>query len=490
MAEKRLQEIIEQRRKKRARMIEDGLVPYPAEARRSHTIAQVLENFDKLSADTEPVTVVGRVFSVRKHGGVAFIDLRDVTETVQLQLTKGKMPDGMFDRLELIDVGDFIQAAGIVGLTTRGTQTIMADEVHMLAKSLRPLPSDWFGLKDTEKRYREREVDMIINKNVYDLMLLRSKVTKTIRNELNRLGFWEIETPILQSVAGGAAAEPFITHHNSLDADLYLRIAPELYLKRLLVGGGEKVFEIGRCFRNEGIDREHNPEFTMCEFYWAYADYEDLMDFTEKFVNKIVESSLGSLDIKTQKHEISFAVPWKRKSYIETLNNEIGFDILSEKDPDKYVPVFKENKLPVPKVFTYQKVVDELYKELVRPKITQPTILYDYPEEMVPLAKKSLRDPRIVEMFQLIVGGAELVKAYTELNDPTEQRARFEQQQKDREKGDKEVAPIDESYLRAMEYGMPPVAGWGLGIERLMSILTGMPVRETIVFPTLREKND
>lgn len=487
MAEERLEEIRKARLAKREKLINEGMVPYPPEARRTHVTAQVLDQFEALQSDSVPIILAGRILSIRKHGGVVFIDLDDVSGTMQLQITKEEVAEDVFNRLDALDVGDFIQAAGLVTTTSRGEKSLLVNEFHLLSKSIRPLPDSHYGLKDDEKRFRQREVDFLLNQEARDVMYVRGQITKWLRTKLQSEGFEEVETPILQSIAGGAQAEPFVTRHKALNIPLYLRIAPELYLKRLIVGGLEKVFEIGRCFRNEGIDREHNPEFTMCEGYWAYADYEDLMNFFEKIISDLTREVLGKEEIKNKTKTITITMPWKRLRYVEVMSEKIGIDILEEKDPTVYEKILQDKGLDIPKVRTYSKLVDELYKEIVRPTLVQPTLLYDYPVEMVPFGKQSVSDSRIVEKFQVLIAGVELVNAYTELNDPVEQRRRLEEQQKDKAKGDKEVAAIDEDYLRAMEYGMPPMAGWGMGIDRLAALLSGAhSVRDTIAFPLLR----
>jgi lysyl-tRNA synthetase, class II len=491
MSQERLEEIREARLKKRADILAAGQPAYPAEARRSHTVAEALDGFDELSAKTTPVTLVGRVMSVRQHGGLVFMDVRDESEILQWQITQDAVPAETWERLEWLDTGDFVQAAGQLVLSKRGVKTLLVKEWHFLSKGIRPIPSAWYGIKDKEQRYRDRELDFILNKDAQEILTARAKVLKSLRDELNRNGFLEVETPILQTMAGGATAEPFSTHHNALNTDLYLRIAPELFLKRLLVGGCERVFEIGRNFRNEGVDREHNPEFTMLEFYWAYADYEDLMKFTEELVGKVVKEIVGSNVVKKQGAEISFEAPWQKLNYIETVSKRLGFDILEEKNPEKYVAELEKANLAIPKVKTYAKLVDELFKELIRPGIIQPTIMYDYPAELVPLAKQKAQDPRVAEMFQVLVSGAELVKAYTEQNDPVKQREKFEEQREARSQGDKEAGDVDEEYLRAMEYGMPPVAGFGMGIDRLLWLITNSDnIRETIAFPILKPNHD
>lgn len=487
MAEERLDEIRKIRLEKRQSLIDDGREPYPAEARRSHTTAEAMSAFKKLVKDKTPVTLAGRIMSIRSHGSVVFMDLEDETGRLQLQFTKDGLAEDVFNRIDKVDAGDFIQAVGEAILTAREVETLLVDEFHLLSKSIRPLPSTWFGLKDTEKRYRQREIDLLLNKKGRDVLVLRGKILSWLRAELIKDGYLEVETPILQQIAGGAAARPFKTHHNTLDTELYLRVAPELYLKRLLVSGFEKVFEMGRCFRNEGVDREHNPEFTMCELYWAYADYEDLMDFTEKLLNKLVRELTGKEEVMCGEKTISFAMPWKRVRYIDLMNEELGLDILEEKDEGKYEEIMKERGLKIPTVRTYAKMVDELYKEVVRPNIIQPTILYDYPTELAPLAKQNATDKRVAEKFQLLMKGTELINAYTEQNDPVEQENKFRGQQEDRKQGDDEVGDIDEDYIRALEYGMPPAAGWGLGVDRLVAVLSDVHnVRETIAFPLLR----
>lgn len=476
MAQERLEEIREGRLKKRQRLLDAGLPPYPAEVRRTHTLKEIASNFADLEKQGGPEVLVGRIVSLRRHGGLVFADLQDDTAKLQLQLAKDELGDEKFAQLELLDAGDWVEAAGKLISTQRDVQTLLVSEWHMISKSIRPMPSEWFGLKDHEARYREREVDLWLNEKERARFVLRARVNNFLRAYFTKRDFLEVETPMLQPLAGGALAKPFVTHHNTLDIELYLRIAPELYLKRLLVGGFEKVFEIGRNFRNEGIDRQHNPEFTMLEFYWAYADYEDLMDLTEDLF-----ATLAS------EFKINLAKEIKRARYVELVSEKLGLDILVEKDPKKYLSLFAQHKLAVPTEHSYTKLVDELYKELVRPTLIEPTLLYDYPVEMVPLAKQNLTDPRIAEKFQFLMNGVEFVNAYTELNDPVIQRQRFVEQQLAREAGDSEAHQIDEDYIRALEYGMPPAAGWGMGIDRLVMWLTECDnIRDTILFPLLK----
>jgi lysyl-tRNA synthetase, class II len=490
MAEKRLHEIRDSRLKKRQALIDAGKDPYPAEARRTHTTAEVLNNFEQLEADTHPILMTGRITALRQHGGVTFLDFSDAYGQMQLQVTLDDVGEEQYKEISNIDIGDFLQVAGKAITTQRGVKTLSLEQWNWLSKSIRPLPDKWHGLKDPEKRYRRRELDLLLNDEARAPIVIKSETIDWVRKHLKEQGFLEVETPILQPQAGGAAAQPFLTHHNSLDTDLYLRIAPELYLKRLLVGGLEKVFELGRNFRNEGMDREHNPEFTMCEFYWAYADYEDLMEFSETMISELVKSITGKSKITYRDQEIDFSPGWEKVSYINVMKEQFDIDILEQKDVSSYLPIFTQHGLEIPKVQTYSKLVDELYKEVIRPKLVQPTLLYDYPVELKPLAKTKAQDRRVAEVLQVIVGGTELVNAYTELNDPVEQRARFESQQEDRAKGDVEAAKIDEDYLESMEYGMPPAAGWGMGIDRITSILADTPsIRDTITFPLLKPED-
>jgi lysyl-tRNA synthetase class 2 len=487
MAFERLQEIRAARLAKRQEALAAGLVPYPSEAIRTHTVAQARETFSALQESARPVVVVGRVTAIRGHGGVAFWDVRDATGTLQAQVSKDEVPPDIFAQAEWLDVGDFVQLSGKLIKTKRGVESLQVAEWHFLAKSIRPLPSSWYGLKDHEARFRQRELDLLLNEQGLKTLRTRSSIIMWLRHYFTELGYLEIETPVLQPIPGGAAARPFTTHHNALDMPLYLRISAELYLKRLLVAGVEKVFEIERRFRNEGVDRQHNPEFTMLESQWAYADYEDLMDFTEVTLEKMTTDLLGTTNFTWQGQELSLARPFARERYIDLVGKRLRVDILVEKDPAVYVDIFRREQLALPATTTYYHLVDELYKELVRPHISQPTILFDYPVEMAPLAKRSQTDPRIAEKFQLVAAGMELNNCYTELNDPVLQRELFVEQQTQRDAGNEEAQGFDEAYLRALEYGVPPNAGWSLGIDRFVMLLTDSPsVRDTIAFPLLK----
>lgn len=487
MAQERLEEIRSARLLKRQAWLEKNLPPYPAEIRRSHTLTQVHQEFEILVVENRPITVAGRIMSIRRHGALVFMDLLDASGQLQLQITKSKVPADIFEQVDLLDSGDWIEASGEAIVTQRGVKSLSVLEWHIISKSIRALPDRWYGLKDHEARWRRREVDLLLNPKTRELAMKRGQIIHWLRQYFLAQGYLEVETPILQPLPGGTAARPFTTQHHALDTTLYLRIATELYLKRLLVGGYEKVFEIGRYFRNEGIDRQHNPEFTMLEAQWTYADYEDYMDFTETMLEKLVTHFCQSPRLDWQGVPLSFAKPFKRVRFVDLVSEKLGFNILENKDPEAYMRIFEREGLDMPNIRTYTKLIDELYKELIRPTIIQPTLIFDYPVEMIPLAKANLTDSRVAEMFQLVIHGAELVKAYTELNDPVVQRQMFEKQQLDREKGDDEAHSLDEAYLEAMEYGMPPNAGWGMGVDRLVMLLTDTPnIRETILFPLLK----
>lgn len=487
MAEDRLQEIRAARLSKREEMLAAGNVPYPSEVQRTHTTANALEHFSKLSAEETPVVLVGRVVGRRTHGGVVFWDIRDATGIIQVQLSQETVLADIFEKTRWLDRGDFVQVSGKLVTTMRGQPTLVVSEWHLLAKSIHPLPSSWHGLKDHEARWRQREVDLLFNQEARRVLLTRAEIITWLRHYLHEHGYLEVETPIMQPLPGGAVARPFRTYHNTLDMPLYLRVSAELYLKRLLVAGFEKVFEIDRRFRNEGVDRHHNPEFTMLESQWAYADYEDLMDFTEETLAKLTSDIFGTHTFTWQGIELSFAAPLPRQRYVDIISQRLGLDILAEKNPVVYEDICQRENIPLPQIRTYDHLIDELYKELICPTITTPTMLYDYPAEMAPLAKRSQTDPRIAEKFQLVAAGLELNNCYTELNDPVLQRELFEQQHAEYEAGNEEAHALDEVYLQALEYGVPPNAGWSLGIDRFVMLVTNSPsVRDTIAFPLLR----
>ena len=472
---------------------EMGINPYPHRFRVSHTLGEVVEGFggveDPGALETGgEFTLAGRMVSMRIHGRIAFAHIRDATGRLQIlverDLVGREFYNGVFKKL---DVGDFLGVRGTLFRTKTGELTLHTKEVHLLSKVLRPLPEKWHGLRDVELRYRQRYLDLIANEDSRRVFLIRSEVIRRIREFLVERGFVEVETPMMQPIPGGAAARPFVTHHNALDIDLYLRIAPELYLKRLVVGGFDKVFELGKCFRNEGISTEHNPEFTMMEFYMAYADYMDLMALTEEMFSQLAQGVLGRNGVSYGGQEIDFAPPYRRITFHDALR-EIG-DVPEEalEDEGKARAYARELGIEEENLASFGKVLGEIFDKRVESQLLQPTFVYDYPRDISPLAKSKEGDPALVERFEFFMACKEVANAYTELNDPVDQRRRFQEQLRERALGDEEAHRMDEDYIRALEYGLPPTAGEGIGIDRLVMILTDSPsIRDVIFFPTLR----
>ncbi len=503
-----LDDIRNSRLKKLKKLQKAGTDPYPARSSRTHTIAQTINDFDDLVAKKVEVILAGRVMAKREHGGSTFLDINDGSAQIQLFFKRDALGNKEYDFfLETVDIGDFIEAGGTLFKTKQEERTLEVHAYKLLAKSLLPLPEKWHGLQDMEERYRKRYLDLIFNPEVKAKLEDRSKIIEHLRQYLINNGFLEVETPILQTLYGGASAKPFKTHLDTLDLPLYLRIAPELYLKRLLVGGFEKVFEIGRNFRNEGMSREHNPEFTMLEFYAAYWDYEKAMEFVESMLEHIVDKKfglnpvlagsaehlggqnvnvLGGTKIEYQGKEIHFVKPYPRITFNDLFKKYSGLDYDSADENDLKEKA-KELGIKIEKNMTKGNLGDEIYKKVARPHITQPTFVINHPLGISPLAKKIGNDPAHAARFQLIVGGMEIVNAFSELNDPIDQRQRFEAQEKVAKKGNEEAQRLDEDYLEAMEYGMPPAAGVGLGIDRLVALLTDShSVREVILFPLMK----
>jgi len=473
------------------------LASYPEKTKRTHKISEILEDFSSLARLKKEIILVGRIKSLREHGGSTFLDIEDgsarSTSSGQAKIQAYFKRDKIGERgykffLENFDIGDFIEIRGVLFKTKKGEKTIEANDFKMLAKSLLPLPEKWHGLKDIEERFRKRYLDLIFNPEVKKKFEVRSKIIREIREFLEKEGFLEVETPILQPIYGGAKARPFKTYLNALDMDLYLRISPELYLKRLLVGGFEKVYEIGRVFRNEGMDRFHNPDFTMLEFYWAYADYKDLMKLTEKMFETLLKKIFGSLEIKYEGKKINFKTPWPRLEFSQLLRKytkinleEINLEAL-KKEAQKLGVSFEKSAGKA-------EIADEIYKKFCRPKIWRPTFIINHPLGAFPLAKALEKNPGKLANFQLVVASWELINAFSELNDPIEQRKRFEEQEKFFKQGLEEAQRMDENFLEALEYSMPPAAGFGLGIDRLVALLTDShSLREVILFPTMRPK--
>jgi lysyl-tRNA synthetase, class II len=460
-----------------------GVDPYPADVSRDHTVSEARE------ANGKTVVIAGRVMSMRGHGKIVFSDVVDSTGKIQVVLKKDVLDENSQKLVDLLDIGDFIEAKGNVESTQAGEISVFAASIRIIAKAVRPLPDQWHGLKDVEERYRQRYVDLVVNPGVRELFLMRTKVVQFLRAFLDKDEFVEVETPVLQPLYGGASAKPFVTHHNALDTDLYLRISDELYLKRLIVGGFDRVYEISKDFRNEGIDRQHNPEFTMLEFYWAYANYDDLMKYTETMLSQLVEKVKGSMKFTYQGEELDFTPPWPRKTYRDIVLEFTGIDINEADTEKKLLAAIQEKhiRLDLEGVVGFGAMLDTLYKATARPHLTGPMFLTDRPTAFVALAKRLPHDPSKTASFQLLVVGKEILNAYNELNDPADQEARWRESEELGSKGQDEHENVDADYIRALEYGMPPTAGWGMGIDRLVSILTDQAsLKEVILFPTLR----
>ncbi len=484
-----LDELRKIRLKKLEAIKKSGILPYPEKTKRTHKIVQALEDFDALSRLKKEVILVGRIRSLREHGGSTFSHIEDGTGKIQTYFKKDRLGEkGYQFLLDNFDIGDFLQVRGFLFKTKRGEKTIDVSDFKILAKSLLPLPEKWYGFQDIEERFRKRYLDLIFNPETKNKFKLRSRIIKEIRDFLEKEEFLEVETPILQPIYGGARARPFKTHHNALDIDLYLRIAPELYLKRLIVGGFEKIYEIGRVFRNEGIDRSHNPDYTHLEFYWAYADYKDLMKLCERMFENLVKKIFGKMEITYENRKINFKTPWPRiefnhliKKYINIKLDEINERALKQKA--------QKLGLEIPKEGGKVEILDEIYKKFCRPKIWQPTFVIHYPLGFQPLAKQLEKDPQKLANFQLVVAGWELVNAFSELNDPIEQKERFQEQENFFKHGLQEAQRMDQDFIDALEYGLPPTAGFGLGVDRLVALLTDShSLREVILFPLMRPK--
>ncbi len=467
-----------------------GINPFPTKVERTYVIKEVLKLFTEKASQIfkKEVVVVGRLRSIRWHGGSCFTHLEDETGRIQAYFKKDEIGDKDYQFfIDCFDVGDFIEIRGGLFTTQRGEKTILVKGLKLLTKSLLPLPEKWHGLIDIETRFRKRYLDLLANPEIKEIFKKRSQIIQLIRDYFVKEGFLEVETPILQAVASGAIAKPFKTYHQACQSDLYLRIAPELYLKELIIGGYEKVFEIGKCFRNEGIDYAHNPEFTQIEFYWAYKDYQDLMEFMEKFMSEMVRTINGSTKVEYEHRQIDFQGPYPRLDFREALIKEAGVD-LDKYNAESLAKAAKNKGLKIEDYWGKGKIADELYKEFVRPKLINPTYIINHPIELSPLAKKLENRPNYVERFQLIVAGKiELLNAFTELNDPLEQEERFKFQQELLKEGDEEAMKKDEEFIEALKYGLPPTAGLGMGIDRLVNVLTNTHnIKEVILFPTLK----
>lgn len=484
-----LEEIRAERIKKLELLKEQGINPYPVNSARTATLGEAVLGFSKLSKK-KSVVLAGRVMAVRGQGALIFFDLNDGTGTFQGLVKKDEIAEEKHSLfVNTVDIGDFIEVEGSLFITKRKEKTIQVTDWNMLTKSLRPLPDKWHGLQDTEERFRKRYLDVISSPETKERFVMRSSIIAEIRNLLSEAGYMEVETPMLQPLYGGASAIPFTTHYNALEANFYLRISPELYLKRLLAAGFPKVFELNRSYRNEGIDVTHSPEFTMLEFYSAYENAEGQRNFVEKLIKSLVKNTLKKNPVVVDGETIDFTKKFAVITYDELLKKFAGLNISTKLGLRELEIEAKRLGVNVDKGDGTMKIIDNIYKKFCRPKLIQPIYIIDYPAEMLPLAKRKENDSQVVDAFQLIIAGMEMVKAFSELNDPIDQRSRFESQEKSKKLGDKEAQSLDEDFLEAMEHGIPPAAGVGIGIDRLaMLLLNQKNIREVILFPTLKPK--
>ncbi len=483
-----LNELLKVRREKLDELRKKGIDPFPYTYNKTHDAAGVFKQFDNIKEgeqSKEEVSIAGRLMTKRGHGKASFAHIQDQSGRIQIYCRQDVIGEEKYDIYRKLDMGDFVGVKGHIFRTKTGEITIRVSDFTILCKSLHPLPEKWHGLQDKELRYRERYVDLMVNSDVRDVFIKRSKIVSLIRRYLEDKGFLEVETPLLHVMQGGAAAKPFETYHDALAMPLFLRIAPELYLKRLIVGGFEKVFEMGRVFRNEGISYKHNPEFSIIEIYQAYADYNDIMQLTEDIVTSIAKEVLGTLKIEFRGEKIDLTPPWKRISLVDALKNE-GIDI-REKDEKGIRKIAKEKGIEGYEEIGVGKIINVLYDKFVEGDLKQPTFIIDHPIETSPLAKKHRKEKGKVERFELIIGGMELANAFSELNDPIDQRERFNKQAELKAAGDLEAESMDEDFLRALEYGLPPTGGLGIGIDRLVMLLTNQSsIRDVLLFPHMK----
>ena len=486
MSEDNLNEMLMMRREKLEELKEMGQNPFLIDKYQStHYSNEIIENFEELEEKT--VSIAGRIMSRRGHGKVNFMDLQDSQGKIQLFVQMNALGEEAYNKLHLLDLGDIIGVKGEVFRTKTGEISIRVKELTLLTKSLQVLPEKFHGLKDQDLRYRQRYVDLIVNPEVKDTFILRSKMIKAIRKYLDNRGFLEVDTPILNTISGGATARPFITHHNTLDIDMYLRIANELYLKRLIVGGFDKVYEMGRMFRNEGMSPKHNPEYTSIELYQAYANYEDMMELTEELVAYVAEKTLGSTKIEYQGKEIDLTPPWRRITMIDLVKEHTGVDFNNIDSDEEAREIAKAKGLEIDKNMKRGHIINEMFEEFCELHLVQPTFVTHYPVEVSPLAKRNPDDPRLTNRFEAFMNSWEIANAYSELNDPIDQKERFKEQEAQRDAGDSEAHMMDLDFVNALEVGLPPTGGLGIGIDRLIILLTNQPsIRDVLLFPTMK----
>lgn len=484
------------RRQKLQELYDLGIDPFGQKFDRTDMAEPLHEQWDQYSKeelkekeDESHVTVAGRIMTKRGKGKAGFAHIQDLTGQIQLYVRKDQIGEDQFAIWKSADLGDIVGIEGVMFKTNTGELSVKAKDFTLLTKALRPLPDKHHGLQDIEQRYRQRYLDLITNQDSTQTFINRSKILQEMRNFLNKKGFLEVETPMMHQIAGGAAARPFVTHHNALDATLYMRIAIELHLKRLIVGGLEKVYEIGRVFRNEGVSTRHNPEFTIIELYEAYADFHDMMDITESMVRHIAQEVLGETTIPYGEEQVDLGSSWKRVHMVDAVKEATGVNFYDVKSDEEARDLAKEHGVEITDHMKYGHIVNEFFEQKVEESLIQPTFVYGHPIEISPLAKKNPEDPRFTDRFELFIVGREHANAFTELNDPIDQRARFEAQLQEREEGNDEAHEMDEDFLEALEYGMPPTGGLGIGIDRLVMLLTNSPsIRDVLLFPYMRQK--
>nr|WP_313770682.1 lysine--tRNA ligase [Bacillus sp. S/N-304-OC-R1] len=482
------------RREKMNSLREKGLDPFGKRFDRSHQSEELLDQYgalekEELEEKNVSVTIAGRIMTKRGKGKAGFAHIQDLTGQIQIYVRTDAVGEESYEIFDSADLGDLVGVSGTLFKTKVGELSIKVQEFELLTKSLRPLPDKFHGLKDVEQRYRQRYLDLIMSDESKKTFITRSRIIQSMRRYLDSHGYLEVETPMMHSIAGGASARPFITHHNALDMELYMRIAIELHLKRLIVGGLEKVYEIGRVFRNEGVSTRHNPEFTMIELYEAYADYRDIMSLTENLIAHIAQEVLGTTTIQYGEYEVDLKPEWKRLHMVDAIKEYTGVDFWKEMSKEEAHALAKEHGVEVTEHMLYGHVVNEFFEQKVEEKLIQPTFIYGHPVEISPLAKKNEQDPRFTDRFELFIVAREHANAFTELNDPIDQRERFEAQLKEREQGNDEAHMMDDDFIEALEYGMPPTGGLGIGIDRLVMLLTNSPsIRDVLLFPLMRHK--
>ena len=494
MSHEEINDQLQVRREKLSELREKGLDPFGKRFERSHLAAEILEKYGELEKEeldnqNISVTIAGRVMTKRGKGKAGFAHIQDLSGQIQIYVRQDAVGEEQYEVFNLIDLGDIVGIKGQVFKTKVGELSIKASSFEILSKSLRPLPDKFHGLKDVEQRYRQRYLDLIMSEESKQTFITRSQIIRSIRNYLDHNGYLEVETPMMHAIAGGAAARPFVTHHNTLDMTLYMRIAIELHLKRLIVGGLEKVYEIGRVFRNEGVSTRHNPEFTMIELYEAYADYQDIMELTENLVAHVAQEVLGTTTVQYGEYEIDLKPQWKRLHMVDAIKEYTGVDFWNVTSTEEAKQLAKENGIAYKETMEYGHIVNEFFEQKVEEKLIQPTFIFGHPVEISPLAKKNPDDPRFTDRFELFIVAREHANAFTELNDPIDQRERFEAQLVEREQGNDEAHEMDEDFVEALEYGMPPTGGLGIGIDRLVMLLTNSAsIRDVLLFPQMRHK--